>query len=72
MNDVVLDRSDAELALQPILGTGVGGGLAIAKLTAIALGVALHLRQVHIIVALLTAFYIAVAIVPWTFLFLSL
>ncbi len=51
---------------------GVGGGLAIAKLTAIALGVALHLRQVHIIVALLTAFYVAVAIVPWTFLFLSL
>ncbi len=51
---------------------GVGGGLAVAKLTAISLGVALHLRRVHTIVALLTAFYVAVAIVPWAFLFFSL
>ena len=51
---------------------GVGGGLAIAKLTAIALGIALHLRQVHGVVAFLTIFYLAVAIVPWTMLFLSL
>lgn len=51
---------------------GVGGGLAIAKLTAIGLGITLHLRRVHTVVALLTAFYIAVAIVPWTLLFLSL
>lgn len=50
---------------------GVGGGLAIAKLAAIGLGIALHLRQVHKIVALLTAFYVAVAIVPWTLLFLT-
>ncbi len=51
---------------------GVGGGLAVAKLTAIGLGVALHLRRVHTIVALLTAFYVAVAIVPWAILFFSL
>ena len=50
---------------------GVAGGLAIAKLAAIGLGIALHLRQVHGIVALLTAFYVAVAIIPWTLLFLT-
>jgi hypothetical protein len=32
----------------------------------------LHLRRVHGVVALLTAFYLAVAIVPWAMLFLSL
>jgi hypothetical protein len=51
---------------------GVGGGLAGAKLVAIALGMALHLRRVHGVVALLTAFYIGVAIVPWALLFLTL
>lgn len=51
---------------------GVGGGLVVAKLGAIGLGMALHLRRVHGAVALLTAFYIAVAILPWTVLFLSL
>ena len=51
---------------------GVGGGLAAAKLAAIGLGMALHLWRVHGVVAFLTAFYIAVAIVPWTVLFLSL
>lgn len=51
---------------------GVGGGLVVAKLAAIFLGMALHLRRVHGIVALLTVFYVAAAIVPWTVLFLSL
>ena len=32
----------------------------------------LHLRRVHLIVAYLTAFYIVVAIVPWTMLFLGM
>ena len=50
---------------------GLGGGLALAKLAAIGLGIALHLRQVHHVIALLTAFYLAVAILPWTYLFLS-
>lgn len=67
----------ASIEANPIVSSavslaGVGGGLAIAKLTAIGLGIALHLRRVHTVVALLTAFYIAAAIVPWTLLFLSL
>jgi hypothetical protein len=51
---------------------GVGTGLAAAKLVAVAFGVVLHLRRVHNVVALLTAFYIAAAILPWTLLFLTL
>ena len=51
---------------------GVGTGVAMAKLFAVGLGIVLHLRRVHGVVALLTAFYLAVAIVPWAMLFLSL
>ena len=51
---------------------GVGTGVAMAKLFAVVLGMILHLRRVHGVVALLTAFYLAVAIVPWAMLFLSL
>lgn len=51
---------------------GAGAGLAAAKLVAAAFGIVLHLRRVHNVVALLTAFYIAVAILPWTLLFLTL
>jgi len=51
---------------------GVGAGVAMAKLFAVGLGMILHLRRVHGVVALLTAFYLAVAIVPWAVLFLSL
>ena len=51
---------------------GVGTGVAIAKLFAVGLGIVLHLRRVHAVVALLTVFYLAVAIVPWAVLFLSL
>lgn len=50
---------------------GVGAGLALAKLFAVALGVVLHLRRIHIVVALLSVFYLAVAILPWTVLFLT-
>jgi hypothetical protein len=49
---------------------GLGAGLAAAKLVAMGFGILLHLREVHSIVALLTALYIAAAIVPWTALFL--
>jgi hypothetical protein len=38
---------------------------------AVSLGIALHLRRVHNVVALLTAIYLAAAILPWTALFLS-
>ncbi len=51
---------------------GAGTGLAAAKLFAAGLGMVLHLRRVHLIIAFLTAFYIVVAIVPWTMLFLGL
>lgn len=51
---------------------GLGAGLAVLKLTAVAFGVVLHLRRVHNVVALLTAIYVGAAIVPWTALFLRL
>ena len=44
---------------------GDAAGLATAKVTAGAFGIALHLSAVHKAVALLTAFYLAVAVVPW-------
>ena len=50
---------------------GIGPGLALAKLVAIGLGMVLHLRGVHGIVAVLTGFYLTVAILPWTMLFLN-
>jgi hypothetical protein len=51
---------------------GLGAGLAGAKLVAIGFGIGLHLRRVHTLVALLTAIYVAAAILPWTALFLTL
>jgi hypothetical protein len=50
---------------------GLGFGLAAAKLVAGSLGILLHLRRVHVAVAALTALYVAVAILPWTALFLA-
>lgn len=50
---------------------GLAAGLAAVKLTAIGFGMMLHLRRVHNLVALLTAIYVAVAILPWTAVFLS-
>jgi hypothetical protein len=32
----------------------------------------LHLRRIHVAVALLSAFYIAVAILPWAIVFMTL
>ena len=55
-----------------LAAVGVGTGLVGAKLFAISLGILLHLRRVHLVVAFLTAFYLAAAIVPWTFLLLTL
>jgi uncharacterized membrane protein len=45
---------------------GHGLGLLSAKVTAAFLGICLHLRQVHLAVALLTGFYAAAALAPWT------
>lgn len=50
---------------------GLGTGLAAAKLVAIGFGIVLHLCRVHNLVALLTAIYVAAAILPWTALFLT-
>jgi len=49
---------------------GLGVGLAGTKLVAAGFGILLHLRGVHGLVALLTAVYVALAIVPWTAVFL--
>jgi hypothetical protein len=50
-------------ALMGVFGHGLA--LTFAKGIAASLGICLHLRQVHAAVAVLAAFYIAVAIVPW-------
>jgi Domain of unknown function (DUF5658) len=49
------------------LMTSVGQGIALAaaKGAAGAFGIALHLSSVHRIVAVLAAFYMIVAILPW-------
>ena len=49
---------------------GVAAGLGGAKAVAIGFGILLHLRRVHYIVALLTAIYFTIAVLPWTALFL--
>ncbi len=54
----------------PILGwlmvaMGQGPALATAKLTAGFFGIVLHLSAVHKAVAVLAAFYVAVAVIPW-------
>ena len=54
-----------------VAATGVVAGLGAAKGVAIGFGMLLRLRRVHHLVALLTAFYFAVAILPWTALFLT-
>src|SRR5689334_17226452 len=59
------------LVTSAVMFAGVGPGLAFTKLLAISLGLMLHLRRVHRTVAVLTAFYTSVAIVPWTMLFLT-
>lgn len=48
-----------------MLAVGQGPALATAKLTAGAFGIALHLAAVHRVVAVLTLFYVALAVLPW-------
>ena len=60
----------------PIMGSimtlaGPASGLAGAKLMAISFGIALHLRRVHNLVAFLAVVYFAIAILPWTAVFLA-
>lgn len=57
---------EANPLIAALMGTfGHGTALTIAKTLAAALGICLHLRQIHSAVAVLSAFYISVAIVPW-------
>lgn len=54
----------------PIIGwlmasIGQGAALTTAKLTAGFFGIALHLSAVHKVVAVLAAFYMAAAVLPW-------
>jgi hypothetical protein len=46
---------------------GFGPALTGAKVVAGGLGICLHLRQIHGAVALLSLFYLTVAILPWSF-----
>jgi len=48
-----------------MLHLGHGAALMTAKTMSASLGIALHLRNVHSAVALLAAFYMTVAILPW-------
>jgi hypothetical protein len=50
---------------------GLGAGLTGVKAVAIAFGMLLHLRRLHTLVALLTAIYVAIAIVPWAAILLT-
>jgi hypothetical protein len=45
---------------------GHGPGLLSAKIVAAFLGICLHFREVHLAVAMLTGFYAAAALAPWT------
>ena len=48
---------------------GEGPALASAKLAAAGCGMILHLTHVHRIVAVLTAFYVCAALLPWMWVF---
>ena len=50
---------------------GTAASLTAAKSIAIGFGMLLHLYRVHTLVALLTVFYVAAAIIPWTALLLT-
>jgi hypothetical protein len=60
----------------PLIATAMAAGGVVAavggaKAVAISLGMLLHMRRVHNLVALLTAIYFTVAILPWTALLLG-
>jgi hypothetical protein len=48
-----------------MLRLGHGTALLVAKSIAASLGIALHLRGVHVAVAALVLFYVATAVLPW-------
>jgi len=48
-----------------IMAVGAGTALSIAKLAAIMLATVLHGTRSHLLLALLTVFYVFVAVLPW-------
>jgi hypothetical protein len=48
-----------------MLSLGHGPAVLCTKTVAASLGIGLHLYRIHRAVALLAAFYLAVAILPW-------
>lgn len=63
---------EANPLIAALMGTfGHGAALMLAKMLAASLGICLHLRRVHFAVAALAAFYISIAIVPWTMILFS-
>src|SRR3954462_13289972 len=70
LNFIRLSTYGLHVEGNPIIGwlmsaMGEGPALATAKLAAGVFGIALHLSSVHRAVAVLAAFYVAVAVVPW-------
>src|SRR5581483_7722127 len=59
------------LVSSAVKAAGLGPGLAGTKLIAIGLGILLHHRRVHHVLALLTVIYFAAAILPWTAILLT-
>jgi hypothetical protein len=59
------------LIASTVQAIGLGAGLTAAKLVAASFGMLLHLRRAHNLVAFLTALYVAIAILPWTAIFLT-
>src|SRR3954447_13195896 len=55
-----------------VAAVGPAVALASAKLVAAGFGIVLHLQRIHVLVAALTTLYVALAILPWTALFLSI
>jgi hypothetical protein len=60
-------RIEANPVIVTLMGAlGHAAALTLAKSTAAALGICMHLRQMHGPVALLAAFYVIAAVIPWT------
>ncbi len=59
-------RIEANPVVGHLMGIfGTGAALTATKVLASSLGIVLHLRQVHLTVLLLSAFYLAAAVGPW-------
>lgn len=62
---IAMEGNPLVAALMAHLGHGLG--LLSAKVTAAALGVCLHLNEIHSVLALLAGFYFTAAVAPWAF-----